>query len=115
MLKRGFPGGAHASTTAPEGPGNTPGCRRCQGPRFAVSSRLRRTPTRQKGGDPIPAHPYKPGQTVPSTAVYNLVDENNQYTGRQETHEQGNTFPQTRGGNERAYKLYQIAKKSKSK
>ena len=52
---------------------------------------------------------------MPSTAVYNLVDENNQYTGRQETHEQGNTFPQTRGGNERAYKLYQIAKKSKSK
>lgn len=52
---------------------------------------------------------------VPSTAVYNLVDENNQYTGREETHEEGKTFPQTRGGNERAYKLYRVLKKSKSK
>jgi hypothetical protein len=63
----------------------------------------------------MPAHPYKPGQIVPSTAVYTLVDEANQYAGRQEIHEQGNTFPPTRGGNERAYKLSQIIKRPKSK
>lgn len=63
----------------------------------------------------MPAHAYKPGQTVPSTAVYNVVDANDQYAGRQEIHEQGTTFPPTRGGRERAYKLSRIVKKSKSK
>lgn len=63
----------------------------------------------------MPAHPYKPGQSVPSTAVYSLVDENNQYAGRQEIHEQGKTFPATRGGKERAYKLSRIVKRPKSR
>jgi hypothetical protein len=52
---------------------------------------------------------------VPSTAVYSLVDENNQYAGRQEIHEQGKTFPATRGGKERAYKLSRIVKRPKSR
>jgi hypothetical protein len=63
----------------------------------------------------MPAHPYKPGQTVPSTGVYSLVDENDSFAGRREIHEQGNTFPPTRGGKERAYKLFQIVKRPKSK
>ena len=53
---------------------------------------------------------HSPGRRVPSTAVYNLVDESGRYAGRQETLEQGEMFPPTRGGNERAYKLYRIAK-----
>ena len=53
---------------------------------------------------------HRPGRTVPSTAVYNIVDDNGQYAGRQETLEQGKTFPPTRGGSERGYKLYRVAK-----
>ena len=53
---------------------------------------------------------HSPGRTVPSTAVYNLVDDNGQYAGRQETLEQGETFPPTHGGHERAYKLYRIVR-----
>jgi len=58
----------------------------------------------------MPAHPYHPGQTVPSTGVYALVDQDGRYTGREETHEQGTTFPPTRGGDERRYALARIIK-----
>jgi hypothetical protein len=53
---------------------------------------------------------HSPGQRVPTAAVYNLVDENGQHAGREETLEQGATFPPTRGGYERAYQLYQIVR-----
>jgi hypothetical protein len=68
-----------------------------------------------RGGDPIPAHPYYPGQTVPSTAVYTLVTEDGRAAGREEIHEQGTTFPPTRGGNEARYKLTRIVKNPKKR
>ncbi len=52
---------------------------------------------------------------MPSTGVYTLVDENGHYAGRQEQHEQGTTFPPTRGGKERRYKLDRIVKSRKKR
>lgn len=63
----------------------------------------------------MPPRLYYPGHLVPYTAVYNLVDENDQITGRQEQLEKGTTFPPTRGGREHRYKLEQLVKTPKQK
>jgi hypothetical protein len=52
---------------------------------------------------------------VPSTAVYTLVTEDGRFAGREEIHEQGTTFPPTRGGNEARYKLARIVKNPKKR
>ncbi|MFZ0381158.1 MAG: hypothetical protein WCD11_06335 [Solirubrobacteraceae bacterium] len=52
---------------------------------------------------------------MPSTGVYTLVDDNGRAAGREEIHEQGTTFPPTRGGNERRYKLARIVKSPKNR
>jgi hypothetical protein len=52
---------------------------------------------------------------VPYTAVYNLLDKNDQVAGRQETYEQGKAFPPTRGANECGYKVSHLVKRPKPK
>jgi hypothetical protein len=63
----------------------------------------------------MPAHPFFPGQIVPSTATYNLVDEVGQVTGRHVVLEEGTIFPPTNGGREHRYKLDRIVKTPKQK
>jgi hypothetical protein len=41
---------------------------------------------------------YRPGQTVPVSGIYNVVDVYGTYLGRQITSEGGETFPATRHG-----------------
>ena len=61
----------------------------------------------------MPPRLYSPGHLVPYSAVYNVVDENDQITGRQEQLEKGATFPSMRGGKERRYKLEQLVNSPK--
>lgn len=63
----------------------------------------------------MPAQAYHPGQTVPSTAVYTLVDQHGRFAGREETCEKGTTFPPTRGGKEHGYKLTRLVKAPKKR
>jgi len=50
----------------------------------------------------------RPGQTVPVSGIYNVVDAYGNYLGRQITSEGGETFPATRHGtNEYGFMLYQ--------
>lgn len=41
---------------------------------------------------------YRPGNTVPVSGIYNVVDAYGRYMGRQITSEGGETFPATRPG-----------------
>ena len=41
---------------------------------------------------------YRPGQTVPVSGIYNVVDRSGSYMGRQTTEEEGRTFSPTRHG-----------------
>jgi hypothetical protein len=51
---------------------------------------------------------YRPGQTVPASGIYNVIDMFGTYQGRQITSEGGETFPATRHGtSEYGYVLYQ--------
>jgi hypothetical protein len=50
---------------------------------------------------------YRPGETVPVSGIYNVVDRYGVYQGRQITSEGGETFPATRPGTtEYGYMLY---------
>jgi hypothetical protein len=50
---------------------------------------------------------YRPGQTVPVSGIYNVVDANGTYVGRQITSEEGETFsPARHGTNEYGYVLH---------
>jgi hypothetical protein len=50
---------------------------------------------------------YRPGQTVPVSGIYNVVDIFGTYQGRQVTGEAGRTFEPTRHGtSEYGYVLY---------
>jgi hypothetical protein len=50
---------------------------------------------------------YRPGQTVPRSGIYNVVDIHGTYQGRQVTCEAGRTFEPTRHGTaEYGYMLY---------
>ena len=50
---------------------------------------------------------YRPGQRVPVSGIYNVVDASGNYTGRQDTCEEGDTFPPTKFANEYGYTLAQ--------
>ena len=50
---------------------------------------------------------YRPGQRVPVSGIYNVVDQYGNYAGRQDTCEEGETFPPTRSPSEYGYTLYQ--------
>ena len=41
---------------------------------------------------------HRPGDTVPASGIYNVVDRYGTYMGRQVTSEGGETFPATRHG-----------------
>jgi hypothetical protein len=41
---------------------------------------------------------YRPGQTVPVSGIYNVVDRSGSYMGRQTTEEEGRTFSPARHG-----------------
>ena len=51
---------------------------------------------------------YRPGQTVPVSGIYNVVDIYGRYMGRQITSEERETFPATiHGTSEHGFVLYQ--------
>ena len=50
---------------------------------------------------------YRPGQTVPVSGIYNVVTSSGTYAGRQDTCEQGDTFPPTIRVGEYGYTLHE--------
>jgi hypothetical protein len=50
---------------------------------------------------------YRPGERVPVSGIYNVVTVTGAYAGRQDTCEQGDTFPPTRRVGEYGYLLHQ--------
>jgi hypothetical protein len=49
---------------------------------------------------------YRPGERVPVSGIYNVVTATGAYAGRQDTCEQGDTFPPTRRVGEYGYTLH---------
>jgi hypothetical protein len=55
----------------------------------------------------MPSTIYRPGQRVPVSGIYNVVNAYGTYMGRQDTCEEGETFPPTISPSEYGYVLAQ--------
>lgn len=55
---------------------------------------------------------YRPGNTVPTSGIYNVVDVWGAYAGRQVTCVEGEPFPPTIYANEWGYQLYMATQHS---